>query len=58
MENKEEILKALRIIKSVCEEHSKCDTCPLSRDGYCVLGHNDPINWNIKSTDIWKAFED
>ena len=58
MENREEILKALRTIKSVCKAHLNCDTCPLSRNGLCVVGRQDPENWNIKSVDTWKAFED
>jgi hypothetical protein len=58
MENREEILKALRTIQNVCKEHLKCDNCPLSKSGCCVIGRDDPLDWNIKATDTWKAFED
>ena len=58
MESKEEILKALKTIQNVCKAHQNCNDCPLSKNGYCVLGEQDPVDWRIRATDTWKAFED
>ena len=57
MENKEEILSALKTIQKVCKEHTNCDTCPLSIDGCCGVGDADPVEWKIRTTEIWKAFD-
>ena len=56
MESKEEILKALKTIQNVCKAHQNCNDCPLSKNGYCVLGEQDPVDWRIRATDTWKAF--
>lgn len=67
MPSKEEILQALQTIKSVCEQHEKCETCPLQvvdqdyYDSYgCAMQRNvNPSEWNIKKSEtVWRAFED
>lgn len=67
MPSREEILKALQTIKSVCEQHEKCDTCPLQiadqdyYDNYgCAMQRNEnPSDWKIKEPEtVWRAFED
>ena len=67
MPSREEILKALQTIKSVCEEHDCCETCPFrvyDEDCYgdygCTLRkHDNPAEWKIKSREEnWRAFED
>ena len=56
--NKEEILKAVNIIKEVClEQKSNCMDCPFfSKDG-CYITSNYPDHWEIKEKDDnWRAF--
>ena len=57
MENKEEILRALKTIQNVCREHQCCGTCPLSKDDCCVIGDQDPVDWRIRTAETWKAFD-
>ena len=57
---KTEIIKALIVIKDVCEEVEGCDTCPYGDCmGVCqVLNNDTPNSWIIKQTDeVWRAFE-
>ena len=59
MEDREEILKALKVIQSVCKSHSNCDNCPFSIDGCCEISYKDPENWKIRQrAQRWTAFED
>lgn len=61
---KEEIIKALHVIKDTCceryEERGSCYNCPFS-DSYshCVLVLNEksPMCWDIKDDEPWRAFE-
>ena len=63
--SKEEILKALHIIKDTCYESyevkvgvSSCYKCPFSDlDGYCILAEQNPMSWDIKDDEQWRAFE-
>ena len=53
----EEILKALHIIKDVCEEHVDCEnTSPFYVDDECAL-NADPTGWEINddSVSTWKG---
>lgn len=57
---RDEILKALTIIKEVCTEVEGCDTCPYGDCmGVCQIIHNDvPTSWEIKEVEeVWRAFE-
>lgn len=60
--NKEEILKALEVIKKVCSEVEKCNKCPLSnvKTDMCYMKDLMPEEWRIKSNkdERWKAFYD
>ena len=67
MPNREEILKALQVIKSTCEEQEHCETCPLlvsdkvySSERTCAMQSNEsPCDWKIKAHEtVWRAFED
>lgn len=62
---KEEILKALHVIKDTCYESSQkkdgvftCYECPFNDgDGHCIVNEQAPCVWNIKSDEPWRAFE-
>ena len=59
MTDREEILKALQVIKSTCKQYDNCDRCPLSKNGTCVLLEQPPENWKIVNKEpIWRAFEE
>ena len=54
-----EIYTALTIIKTVCEEMSRCDLCPL-KSPYSNIrcGIRDiPANWKIKDYNEYNAFQ-
>lgn len=62
---REEIIKALHIIKDTCKESykvengvSSCYYCPFS-DGadHCLLNEQSPFAWDIKDNEPWRAFE-
>lgn len=60
--NKEEILKALKVIKNVCsEKKSDCEHCPfyLSNNG-CQIMNKYPTFWKIQEDEDekWRAFYD
>lgn len=57
---KEEILKALHVIKDTCSNITDihCGLCPFSDgDGHCIVTGQAPSAWNIKSDEPWRAFE-
>lgn len=59
--NKEEIVKALNVIKKVCiEQKSCCMDCPFySHNDGCYIINNYPDKWNIQDeNDVWRAFYD
>ena len=57
--SQEEILKALRVIKEICNENGYCEeTCPFESEKHaCLITHNYPGNWNIndESVTVWKG---
>ena len=60
MDNKvniSEIIDALRIIRTVCSEHSNCDNCPFYTDDVCKIENCDPKEWELESRYIWRAFK-
>ena len=58
MYSREEILKALQVIKGTCEKQEECAKCPLCKNEICVIQDQPPIEWKIQKQDpIWKAFE-
>ena len=55
--NYNEIIKALTIIKNICDD-CICETCPFMLDDTtCGITDDEPSNWHIKSLDNWRAFE-
>lgn len=57
---KNEILKALTIIKEICDEANDCDICPYGDCmGICQILNNDsPNTWIIKESEgVWRAFD-
>lgn len=56
---KEEIIKALKVIKEVCDSAESCCDCPLrhGKGGGCHL-EITPANWdfNDEPTKTWRAF--
>lgn len=54
-----DIIKALYVIKGVCESCDTCENCPLALyDNTCVLLHYSPNHWNINDADeVWRAFK-
>lgn len=56
----EEIINALEIIQDICKAQglNACDSCPLSKNGICVIQEQAPEDWNINTKPpVWKAFE-
>lgn len=58
MEDREEILEALRTIQNVCKKHSDCKDCPFEKGTSCIILAQTPIDWKIRKASTWKAFED
>lgn len=57
---REEILKALQVIKDTCSDETiDCDNCPFGNDGsLCKLKHRIPAYWELKKEDdVWRAFK-
>ena len=57
---KEEILKALHVIKDTCgDETIDCGNCPFGDDeNLCRLKRTIPTNWIINKEDnVWRAFK-
>lgn len=62
-EKKEELLKALEVIKSVCKETKTCLECPLrcnSEVPKCYIYKRMPNAWATKceQEEHWRAFYD
>lgn len=61
-EKKEELIKALDLIKEVCLMIENCSDCPLRDDekDCCYLEINSPNHWKVKvnAEDDWRAFYD
>lgn len=59
MENRQEILKALELIKGICQKQENCDKCPFgTHDCYCILKDRIPEEWQLNDTEsLWRAFK-
>lgn len=57
MYTKEEILKALHVIKDICDINPDCEGCPFgTKDGRCVLQESQPAKYNIADEEErWRA---
>lgn len=57
MPSKEEIIKALETLKTVCDTAETCDKCPLYDGcGDCGITSLEPGNWAInKPGEVWRA---
>lgn len=57
----EEIILALKVIQNTCNEAPTvhpCKSCPLSKNGACVLQEEPPSDWKITtSPPVWRAFD-
>ena len=54
-----EIIKALTIIKNICEDYAGCTGCPFETPiGDCQINVDSPEDWNIINSDnaVWRAF--
>lgn len=64
--NKTDILKALDVIKTLCDKHKGCSTCPLrtpdTKDNvsacYLYYARIPPSTWDLNFADNWRAFRD
>ena len=62
MTNHNDILKALKLIQSTCEEQEDCSTCPFRDDDSampaCAIQGVAPTDWKIKGQETsWRAFD-
>lgn len=59
MENRQEILKALELIKGMCQKHEYCNECPFgTQDDYCIIQEQMPEDWKLNDTEsLWRAFK-
>lgn len=57
--NTEEILKALKLIQSLCGLFDHCKYCPLYQTSTesCGVKHIDPVDWDIHEWHQWRAFK-
>lgn len=57
MPSKEEIIKALETLKTVCDTAETCNECPLySSCGECGITELGPGDWAINKPDkVWRA---
>ena len=54
---KEEIIKALKVIRDVCDDNGDCVNCPLGNsNGDCML-EATPLEWKIldENPTVWRA---
>lgn len=50
----EELLKALQLIKSVCENNNDCDGCPMLNEyEECGVTKDLPSTWALKKREVW-----
>ena len=53
---REEILKALRVIKETCEEYEDCEVCPLFTNDTCNVTRRRPEKWEINdNVEVWRG---
>lgn len=53
----EEILQALRTLKSLCDHFASCDDCPCCVDGQCAVRFSAPAQYAINEPEEkWCAF--
>ena len=60
MYDRNELLKALKVIRDTCND-SDCKTCPLANGSEaCLVQTETPALWNIKGDEevVWRAFND
>ena len=58
--SREEITKAVTVIKDTCDEMPECCSCPFYDSKYdCVINAYQPDGWEIINEEpkIWRAFE-
>ena len=54
-DKRNQIITALKIIKSECEKHKDCeDSCPFCIKGICEI-QESPALWQINDYENWKA---
>jgi hypothetical protein len=62
MNDREQILNALKLIQSICKEQEDCNACPFRDDDSampaCVIQGGVPADWKIKGQETnWRAFD-
>lgn len=51
---KDELLKALQLIKEECKKHVHCDGCPMMTcDGMCGISENEPKSWLLEKREVY-----
>ncbi len=54
--NHEEIIDALIVIRTTCEDFDDCESCPFWKDEKCYINFN-PVDWTLnENNENWKAF--
>lgn len=54
---KDQILKAIKVIKETCLE-SSCETCPFGDSaGTCLILEKTPENWTLSGESVWRALK-
>lgn len=54
----EEILRALNLIKNICNQSDFCENCKLAtRDGFCLINEIPPNDWEINNEKQIKYFK-
>lgn len=57
---KEEIIRALEVIKETCVERAECEGCPFFNGAVpfnCKIQHGNPEYWKINNEQVvWRAF--
>ena len=65
MEERNELIDALNIIKKECAKHVDCKLCPMvykndEGETWCYLRDNAPNSWMVKEkerVETWRAFK-
>ena len=51
----DELLKAVKLIKAVCENNDRCEKCPLRGDYTCVVSKDEnfiPEDWTTEELEV------
>lgn len=52
----DDIIDALIVIRTTCEDFKDCEECPFWKDEECCINSN-PVDWTLNENNRnWKAF--